>query len=421
MRFAVHGPGSPVASPRSHGVPRRDVHGRVHISIAGETAGRAREPRLALARVRIHVPARRAPLAREVRLDPLDPSAGLVLQAAHQQAPARPQDLPVQPGLSAYVPARADGGAPDRARHVPDLQILDPDQVEPSRYVRTGFLGPVLSPVGLAGAQPGDGVLHVCAAVRPAPGASELALQAPQPVPLLSGQARHAQQLAGRQSRGHCHAPVDPHRLAITRPGDRLGDRGEGDMPAASAITGHPVRPHALRHLAGPAEPHPPGFGDPNLTGFPAESAHVPLAPAPHDPEPLIPVGLAPRRPPGRVARVEEGHHRPGEVTQGLLLHRLRARGQPRVLRPHGCELPALLQVARRSRPGRVPVRVLFHGQVPHVPGVAAVVPQDGLLGGRGEQPVTGHANILSTGTDILGEVKRRFLPGKAGVSTPRS
>ena len=29
MRFAVHGPGSPVASPRSHGVPRRDVPGRV--------------------------------------------------------------------------------------------------------------------------------------------------------------------------------------------------------------------------------------------------------------------------------------------------------------------------------------------------------------------------------------------------------
>ena len=39
MRFAVHGPGNPVASPRSHGVPRRDIPGRVHISIAGVTAG----------------------------------------------------------------------------------------------------------------------------------------------------------------------------------------------------------------------------------------------------------------------------------------------------------------------------------------------------------------------------------------------
>jgi glucose 1-dehydrogenase len=43
MRFAVHGPGCPVASPRSHGVPRRDVDGRVHISVAGETAGSAPE------------------------------------------------------------------------------------------------------------------------------------------------------------------------------------------------------------------------------------------------------------------------------------------------------------------------------------------------------------------------------------------
>ena len=41
VRFAVHGPGNPVASPRSHGVPRRDVDGRVHVRVAGETAGSA--------------------------------------------------------------------------------------------------------------------------------------------------------------------------------------------------------------------------------------------------------------------------------------------------------------------------------------------------------------------------------------------
>jgi hypothetical protein len=53
---------------------------------------------------------------------------------------------------------------------------------------------------------------------------------------------------------------------------------------------------------------------------------------------------------------------------------------------------------------------------------VAAVVPQHGLLGGRGVQPVPGHANTLSTATDISEEVKRRSLPGlKAGVSTPPS
>jgi len=49
------------------------------------------------------------------------------------------------------------------------------------------------------------------------------------------------------------------------------------------------------------------------------------------------------------------------------------------------------------------------------------LVQQHRFLGGRGEQPVPGHANILSNTADISGEVKRRFLPGlKAGVSTPR-
>jgi hypothetical protein len=49
------------------------------------------------------------------------------------------------------------------------------------------------------------------------------------------------------------------------------------------------------------------------------------------------------------------------------------------------------------------------------------VVPQHRFLGGAGAEPVPGHANTLSDGADIYGEVKRRFLPGvKAGVSTPR-
>jgi hypothetical protein len=55
------------------------------------------------------------------------------------------------------------------------------------------------------------------------------------------------------------------------------------------------------------------------------------------------------------------------------------------------------------------------------VPGVGAVVPQYRFLGGCGVEPVPGHANTLSDGADISGEVKRRFLPGlKARVSTPR-
>ena len=84
-----------------------------------------------------------------------------------------------------------------------------------------------------------------------------------------------------------------------------------------------------------------------------------------------------------------------------LLLHRLGAGGQPRVPGPRDGELPALLQVARRALPAGAPVGVLLDGQVPHVPGVPAVVPQHRFLGGRGEQPVPGHANTLASTADI--------------------
>ena len=65
MRFAVHRPGNPVASPRSHGVPRRDVPGRIHICVAGETAGRALEDGLTLARLRIRRARRHQRLRRD--------------------------------------------------------------------------------------------------------------------------------------------------------------------------------------------------------------------------------------------------------------------------------------------------------------------------------------------------------------------
>src|SRR5271165_2374852 len=166
MRFAVHGPGSPGASPRSHGVPRRDVDGRVHIRVAGETAGSAPEDGLTLTRVPVHLPARRAPLARVMRLDPLHPAGRLLLQPAHQQAPPRPQDAPVQPGLLPDVPAGTIPRAPRRAGHVTDLQALDPDHVKAARDAGAGLLRPVLTPVTLPGPQPGDRVPDPAAAVR---------------------------------------------------------------------------------------------------------------------------------------------------------------------------------------------------------------------------------------------------------------
>ena len=112
----------------------------------------------------------------------------------------------------------------------------------------------------------------------------------------------------------------------------------------------------------------------------------------------------------------------PGEVTQCPLLHHLGARSQPRVLGPRLGKLPALHQVARGALPARPPVPVLLDREVPPEPGLAAMVPQHHLLGGRGNQTVPGHTNTLANTTDISGEVKRRSHPGpKAGASTPRS
>jgi hypothetical protein len=227
LRFAVHGPGNPVASPRSHGMPCRDVLGRIHVGVAGVSARGAPEDGLALARLPVHMPARRASLARERRTNLLHSAGRLFLQSPHQEPPSGPQDAPVRAPLCAGEPA----------------------------------------------------------------------LQPPQPVSLPAGQARSA----------------------------------------------------------------------------------------------------------------------------GLLLHGLGARRQPRVLGSGGGQLTTLLHVGRCAGPARMPVRVLLDGKVPYVPGVCAVVPQHSLLGGGGEQPVTRHANTLSTATDISEEVTRRSLPRMtAWSSTPR-
>ena len=385
MRFAIHRPGIPEASPRSHGVPRRDVPGRVHISVAGVSAGSAYEAHLALTRVRIHVPARRAALAGVGGSDPLHPAGRLFLQPAHQQAPARPHDLAVEAGLGPHVLTGVPCRPPGRPGHVANLQVLDSDQVEPAGNVRAGFLRPVLAPVCLAGLQPGDHLLDLAAAVRPATGPGQLALQASHSPPPRLGQARDVQELARRQGRGHRDASVDAHALAVTGCWDRLGDHGEGEVPAPG-----PVHPHS---------------------GLDSD-----------DPASFVASGFAPGRSPGRVARVEERGSRLGEVPQRLLLDHLRTRGQPWVLGASGGELSALLQVAGNTLAAWVPVRMLFDGQIPYVPGMAAVLPQHGLLGGRGVQPVPRYANTLSTTADISGEVKRRFLPGlKAGASTAPS
>ena len=423
MRFAVHGPGIPAASPRSHGVPRRDVPGRVHIRVASVSAGGAPEDGLARTRLRVHPPARRAPLAGERRRYLLDSAGCLLFQTPDQQTPLRPQDAPVESSLLADVPARVLPRAFRRSGHIPDLEVFHRDHVKPARDVCAGLLCPVFAPIRLTGAQPGDGQPYPATAVRAAPGAGKLAFQAPQPLPLRGAETDCVQQLASRQGRADNYSSINPGNLRVAGRWDGIWNRYECDMPPSGAVTRHSVGLHFGRYSAGPAESHPPRLRHTDLADVTGQAAYIPVLPASaHDTKSFVPAGFAPQRPPGRVLRIEEGGHRSGEVAQRLLLHRLRSCGQPWVLRAYGGELPTLLQVAGATLPPRAPVRVLLNGQVPHVPGVRAVIPQNCLLGGRGKHAVPRHTNIVATTTDISREVKRRYSPGlAAGISTSRS
>jgi hypothetical protein len=120
------------------------------------------------------------------------------------------------------------------------------------------------------------------------------------------------------------------------------------------------------------------------------------------------------------MGTAEEIRHGLGEIAQRLLLDHLGAGSQPWVLGSGLGELSALFHVARHALAARVPVGVLLDGQVPDVPGMAAVVPQHRFLRGCGVEPVPGHTNTLSDIADISGEVKRRFLLGLKARVTPR-
>jgi hypothetical protein len=237
VRFAVHGPGCPVASPRSHGVPRRDVPGRVYVGVAGVSAGGASEDGLALARLRVHLPARPAALAGIRGIDLLYPSGSFVLQAPHQQPPSGPQDLSIEPGLGPDILARVRSRTLRRPGHALNVEVLDPDQVEPASKARAGLLDPVFAPIRFPRAQLSDRVFHSCAAVRSAFGSGQPPLQAQQPLSLWCGQGWQVQKFPSRQGRGHCYAPIDAYGSTAT---DISGEVKRRSLPGLK--TGSPRR-----------------------------------------------------------------------------------------------------------------------------------------------------------------------------------
>ena len=392
-------------------------------SVTVETAGSAPEHGLALTRAPVHPPARRAPLARQRGSDLLHPARGLALQPRTSSPHPDPRIPRFSPAFCPDVAARVLPRALRRPGHVADLQVLDPDHVEPPRDA-----GAVFSAQSLRRSLSRARSRAIACLTRPRRfelrlrGPAYAAAAATWSAPARSGRGRAASRRWTGPRRplppGQC--PL-PGRYPVRVPARRSRRRRYASGPRGPGSPGRTWRPAARRGTSGtgPSRLWAPRPG----RSWRRHAAHVPLPPAPPgDAESLVSPGLAPGRPPGRVRRVEECGHGLGEVAQRLLLDGLGADGQPRVFRPGLGELPALLQVARGVPAAWVPVGVLLDGQVPDVPGVAAVVPQHRLLGETGDEPVPGHANTLSDTPDISGEVKRRVLPGlKTGVSTLRS
>jgi hypothetical protein len=114
-------------------------------------------------------------------------------------------------------------------------------------------------------------------------------------------------------------------------------------------------------------------------------------------PEPLMHTGFAPSR--AAVRPGEKIAHRLGEVPQRLLLHGPRPRRQPVMSGAGRGQLSALLVVTGRTASG-LPVLLLLDGQVPHIPGVAAMLGQHHRLLSSRKQPVSGHASNVAATTD---------------------
>jgi hypothetical protein len=108
--------------------------------------------------------------------------------------------------------------------------------------------------------------------------------------------------------------------------------------------------------------------------------------------------------------RVKEGGHRLGEVAQCLLLYRLGTSSQPRMLGSGGGELLALFSETWRALTTRPPMKVLLEGEIPHKSGMGAVSAKDSLLGNRGNQAISRHANTVAIAADILEGVKQRTM-----------
>jgi hypothetical protein len=423
LRFTVRRPPIGEVSPCCHRPSGGDVACSVHIGVApSSSAGLALEDRLALAVPGRHMPARGATLRRVRSRDLLDPAESLVLQTPDKLAPATSADRAVEPTFLGHSRARVLDGAARRTCHRPHIEVFNSDHVEPPRQVSGGLLHPVLTPIPIAGLQLGDRRFRLLAAVGTALTAGQSLLQHLQPLRLTRSQTGCMQQFTGRQRRRHGNTAVNADHAAIARTGDRVRDVRERDMPAASPITGHPVRLDTLWHRPRQVKSHPPDLRHPHPTEAAIEPPDL-MGFYGDLPKPFMHTGFTPPRAAMRAS--EEVLHGLREIPQRLLLDRLTPSPKPRILRAGVRQLRSLFHIARSLTP-RLPMLLLLHRQIPHIPRVAAVRQQCLLLHSSRQQTEPRHIRTIATGTDNPGGATRAplkigVLPGqKSGVSSLR-
>jgi hypothetical protein len=418
LRFAVHRPGNPVASPRSHRMPCGDVPGRIHVCVAGEAAGSAPEARLALTRLRVHMHASAAALTCERGVDLLDPTGGLLVQTTDQQSPTGCKYLSVQSGLLSNVPPWLAPSPLCASGHVLEAEFLDPDHVETARQVGADLLTPVLPGISLAGTEPGGGKPGLGSSLAAWFRGGQPALQETQAPLALRAQTRTTQQLTGRKRGTHGHTTINTDHVTCSWAGNRARLRSEGHVPTTGAVLRNSVGLHAISHGTRPAKPHPAALRNEHLPRLSAKPANVGMFDC-DDTETFVSTSLSPSRP--AMSTGEEVLHGLIEVTEGLLLHRLASESQPSVFAASGRELPALRKVTRGTRPTKMPPRVLLTREIPNEPRMRAVLPQHCFLGGRRKHSITAHTKTLKTATDIPEEVKAAMhVCSPEGRVTPR-
>ena len=297
MRFTLHGDPDGRLSACADGPSGRDVDCRVHVRVRLVSAGYALEDRLALAVLSCAMPTGTAGLRRVRRVRFIDPSRCPVLQTTHQ---AVCEDAAVESGFRAatvrQIRARLFGGGLRSSSfgHLGDVQILHPDDVEPSGDVGACLLHPVPATVTGSGVQPGDRYPHPLTPVGAATAAGQATLQVLEPLPLTVRQTRAGQDFTSRQCRRHGHTAIHTDHLTRIRGRNGPGDDSERQVPAPDTVAGDAVR---LRVGNGAGQPEPD----------PADLGHVDRGPLPvhfHDPgrltandaEPLVQPGSAPSR-----------------------------------------------------------------------------------------------------------------------------